>query len=41
MSCLGGYVSLGQALGAGQVAAVSCETVWPGVFGAACLGDST
>lgn len=41
VSWLGGYVSLVQASGSGHLAAVSCETLWPSVFGVACLGDST
>ncbi|MDW8806544.1 DMT family transporter [Streptomyces scabiei] len=46
VSGLGGYLLLVQALQSGSVTAataamVICETVWPGVFGVVCLGDST
>ncbi|MDX3671753.1 hypothetical protein [Streptomyces europaeiscabiei] len=46
VSGLGGYLLLVQALQSGSVTAataamVICETVWPGVFGVAWLGDST
>lgn len=46
VSGLGGYLLLVQALQSGSVTAataamVICETVWPGVFGVAWLGDGT
>ncbi|TQE27421.1 hypothetical protein Sipo8835_27370 [Streptomyces ipomoeae] len=46
VSGLGGYLLLVQALESGSVTAataamVICETVWPGVFGVAWLGDTT
>ncbi|MGW0845527.1 hypothetical protein ACWD26_36415 [Streptomyces sp. NPDC002787] len=46
VSGLGGYLLLVQALQSGSVTAataamVICETVWPGVFGVAWLGDTT
>lgn len=46
VSGVGGYLLLVQALQSGSVTAataamVICETVWPGVFGVAWLGDTT